>query len=50
MSKFHAIYNKGGVSPEPGGEGHGEVQTLLWTNPNTTVDFGAKKVTLNFSY
>ena len=49
MSKFHAIYNKGGVSPEPGGNTYGEVQTLLWTNPNTKVDFNTKKIELDLS-
>ena len=49
MSKFHAIYSKGGVSPEPGGDAHGEVQTLLWTNPNTKVAFGNKKIEIDLS-
>lgn len=48
MSKFHAIYSKGGVSPEPG-DIHGEVQTLLWTNPNTKVNFGSKKIEIDLS-
>ena len=49
MSKFHAIYGNGGGTPEPGGDIHGEVQTLLWTNPNTKTNFDAKKVELNLS-
>lgn len=49
MSKFHAIYGKGGVSPEPGGDKHGEVQTLLWTNPNTKESFSTKKIELDLS-
>lgn len=49
MSKFHAIYNKGGVSPEPGGDTYGEVQTLLWTNSSPNTNFSAQKITLDLS-
>ena len=49
MSKFHAIYGKGGVSPEPGGNTYGEVQTLLWTNSTPTTNFSAKTVQLDLS-
>ena len=47
MSKFHAIYGKGGGTP--GGDTYGEVQTLLWTNSNPKENFAAKKVSLNLS-
>mgnify|MGYP006994482363 CR=1 FL=1 len=49
MSKFHAIYSKGGVSPEPGGNTYGEVQTLLWTNPSIHTDFAPQTVTLDLT-
>nr|DAR35706.1 MAG TPA: hypothetical protein [Caudoviricetes sp.] len=49
MSKFHAIYGKGGVSPEPGEDIYGEVHTLLWTNPSPNKNFSAQKVTLDLS-
>ena len=42
MSKFHAIYSKGE-------DNYGEVQTLLWTNPNTKVNFGGKKIEIDLS-
>lgn len=44
MSKFHAIYN-----PEPGSVIHGEVQTLLWTNPSIHADFNPQTVTLDLT-
>lgn len=46
MSKFHAIYSKGGISPEPI---HGEVQTLLWQNPSIHTNFTPQKVTLDLT-
>lgn len=49
MSKFHAIYSKGGVSPEPGSGTHGEVQTLLWTNPSIHTNFAPQTVTLDLT-
>lgn len=49
MSKFHAIYGKGGVSPEPGGDTYGETQVLLWTNSNPNTNFSAQKVALDLS-
>lgn len=51
MSKFHAIYGKGGdtPSPGPGGDTYGEVQTLLWENPNPKLDFAPQKVTIDLS-
>ena len=49
MSKFHAIYGKGGVSPEPAGDIHGEVQTLLWTNSSPTNEFSPQKISLDLS-
>lgn len=49
MSKFHAIYGNGGVSPEPGGDTYGEVQTLLWTNPSIHTDFNPQTVTLDLT-
>ena len=49
MSKFHAIYGKGGSSPEPGGDKYGEIQTLLWINSNQKENFAAKKISLNLS-
>lgn len=49
MSKFHAIYGKGGVSPEPGGDKYGEVQTLLWTNSSPTTNFNAQTIELDLT-
>ena len=49
MSKFHAIYGKGGVSPEPGGDTYGEVQTLLWTNTTPTNAFSKQTINLDLS-
>ena len=49
MSKFHAIYGKGGVSPEPGGNIYGEVQTLLWTNDSPTSPFPRKTISLDLT-
>ena len=49
MSKFHAIYSKGGVSPEPGGNTYGETQVLLWTNSNPSSNFAAQKVSIDLS-
>ena len=42
MSKFHAIYNKGGKT-------YGEKQVLIWTNPSPTTSFSAQKVALDLS-
>ena len=49
MSKFHAIYGKGGVSPEPGGGTYGEVQTLLWENTTPTSEFANKKINIDLT-
>ena len=49
MSKFHAIYGKGGVSPEPGGNTYGETQVLLWTNSKPTVEFTNKKIDIDLT-
>ena len=49
MSKFHAIYGKGGVSPEPGGNIYGEVQTLLWTNESPTTPFPGQTISLDLT-
>ena len=46
MSKFHAIYGKGGVTPEPGGDLE---PVLLWTNSNPTIGFDAQTVSLDLS-
>lgn len=47
MSKFHAIYGKGGDTPS--GNTYGEVQTLLWENSSPKVNFGDKKIELDLS-
>ena len=49
MSKFHAIYGKGGVSPKPDGGTYGEVQTLLWENTTPTSEFANKKININLT-
>lgn len=49
MSFYHAIYSKGGVSPEPGGDIHGETQTLLWENRTPSVAFAAQTVTVDLT-
>lgn len=49
MSLFHAIYGKGGVSPEPGGDTYGETQVLLWTNSNTKTPFAEQSVSINLN-
>lgn len=47
MSKFHAIYGKGGDTP--GGDTYGEVQVLLWTNSTPSVAFAAQTVTVDLT-
>lgn len=50
MSFYHALYGKGGDTPvPPSGNTYGEVQTLLWTNSNTSTAFSAQKVTIDLS-